>query len=868
MPELLPWHHVPTPDALLALRSSLDGLSSDQVKERRKEFGQNVFAAKRRTPVGKIFWRQVSSPLMLVLMFAIGLSVILGQALDAILAVAVVCVNVIMGFAQEYQADRSLQALKQYLPSLAHVRRDGRVLTIAATEIVPGDIMLLSTGDKITADARVCVAQALATDESALTGESREVMKTTAPVVVESVITDQASMVFAGTTVVAGSAEVLVVATANHTEFGKLAQLVIEPNEQSTPLQLELVQLTRTLVGIMLAAAVGVFILGALRGISVIEMLSTSAALAVAAVPEGLLIGVTVILTVGMRRMLRRQALVHRLLAAETLGSVNILCVDKTGTLTTGKMTVTELRCGTELVYVEHAKATTRQFLRDVFSATSARIEVNIHGLSGIQGSPTEAGILQFLTEHKAFMAESQVTVLTELPFDSIKKYSAKYVRADGQDKLLVLGAPEIVLSRCSISDSLRREYHDTLQDMVRRGLRVVLLATKSVTLTDLSEDQVIDLVPVGMLGLRDPLRTTALPAMREAQLAGIRVMMLTGDHAGTALTVATELGLATDESQILTGQMLSELSDSELAERLRSVNVCARIQPEQKLRIVQILKSLGYIVAMTGDGVNDAPALRAADVGVAVGSGTEVAKDTADMVILDNNVKSIIAAVSEGRIIFDNLRKLVTYLLTFSLSEVALITGILILGFPVPFAPVHILWINLITDGLPSLALAFEGGEKSVMHEAPRARREPIISQGLRGLMLCSGAVAVIGLLLLYFVLHQASYPLDVIRTMLWLALGLDSLLAIYPLRSLRQPFWKLPSFQNPVLLAAVLSGVALLVVPILLPVTRNVLGLVTLQLPEIALVIGFVAIKILIIELCKAWFLFDVRKPRAVVS
>jgi len=373
-----------------------------------------------------------------------------------------------------------------------------------------------------------------------------------------------------------------------------------------------------------------------------------------------------------------------------------------------------------------------------------------------------------------------------------------------------------------------------------------------------------LDLRVVGLVGLHDPLRPHARDTVEQATAAGVRVVMITGDHPATAITIATELGLPTAPENLITGSDLEKLSDLDLQTRLRTVSVFARVLPEQKLRIVKALQTLGYAVAMTGDGVNDAPALRAAEIGVAVGSGTEVAKETADMVILDNDVRSIIAAIKQGRIIFDNIRKVVTYLLTFSLSEVVLIAGILVLGLPVPFSPLHILWINLVTDGLPSVALAFEPGERDIMREPPRAKTEPLITRGMRQLMAQVGVVAVGGLLLVYVPLHAAGYSLETLRTLLFLALGLDSLLAIFPLRSLRQPFWQLPSFKNPVLSLALVFGFVMLLSPVVLKPLHGAFGFVTLQPSDVLLVIAIAIVKIGLIELGKLYFLRDIRKVK----
>lgn len=458
--------------------------------------------------------------------------------------------------------------------------------------------------------------------------------------------------------------------------------------------------------------------------------------------------------------------------------------------------------------------------------------------------------------------------MINELPFDSKKKFSAKLLRDNGRERALVMGAPDVLLAQCDLDDQSIRSYRSTLEEMTGRGLRVILLAEKILKSSgDFTVEKLVDLTPVGLVGLRDPLRPLAKETIDQATAAGVRVVMITGDHPATAAAIAKELGLPTEPENIVLGSELAAMNDQQLLDRLRLVSLFARVLPEQKLRIVKSLQNLGYSVAMTGDGVNDAPALRAADIGVAVGSGTEVAKETSDIVILDDDVSSIVAAIREGRIIFDNIRKVIAYLLTFSLSEVVLIAGILALGLPVPFAPLHILWINLVTDGLPSVALAFEPGERDIMKEAPRLRGEPIITDGMRRLMIFSGAIAVVGLLLLYIPLYQAGYDMDILRALLFLSLGLDSLLAIYPLRSLRQPFWKVPSFKNPQLLGAVGLGLGLLIAPLVIPQLREIFNFAVLSPTHVGIVVGVAIAKILLIEVGKAWFLFDVRKPRQIL-
>ncbi len=865
MQELLPWHHMSSQDVLLAFHSSKNGLRSQVVKRLQNEYGSNRIQVEKPTSSLRILFRQAASPLMLVLGLALVLSLVLGKVSDAVLTLAVIGVNVLMGFIQEYKADRALHALRTFLPNSATVRRDGKVVNLTSDQIVPGDILILAAGAKITADARLVSVFEFATNESALTGESNEVVKFVHVVATETPVADRTSMIFAGTTVVSGRAEAVVVATGATTEFGKVTKLVSATNE-STPLQQELLRLSRWLVAVMCSACVLIFILGVTRGVSMLEMLSTAAALAVAAVPEGLLVSVTVILTVGMRRMLKRRALVQRLVAAETLGSVTVLCVDKTGTLTTGVMSVAELRLATDRVDVDRPSSQARGLLEALLAVNGAQVDES-SGQPVITGSLTDTALMDYLLKHRDRIA-SRLDVINELPFDSKKKFAAKLVRENGRNRALVFGAPEIVLAKCDLDDQSYRAYREVIDDMTKRGLRGLLLAEQAeVKDGEFVQEKLTNLRPIGLVGLRDPLRREARATVAEAMAAGVRVILITGDHPATASVIAAELGLPVQPENVIIGSELEAMNENQLADKIRRVSVFARVIPEQKLRIVKSLQSLRYSVAMTGDGVNDAPALRAADIGVAVGSGTEVAKETADMVILDNDVSSIIAAIREGRIVFDNIRKVVAYLLTFSLSEVALIAGLLVLGLPIPFVPLHILWINLITDGLPSVALAFEPGEREIMQEAPRARYEPIVTDGMRRLMLFAGTISVSGLLLLYLPLHQAGYSLEALRSVLFLSLGLDSLLAIFPLRTLRQPFWRLPLLQNPRLLGAIGLGLGLLALPLLLPALREIFGLVVLSRAEIGLVFGIALAKILLVEVGKAWFLFDVRKPRQVL-
>jgi Ca2+-transporting ATPase len=868
MSELLPWHHMSSQDVLLALETSASGLPQVEVQERQLRHGLNELQEDDGVSLGRIFFRQLSNPLVFVLGIAVLLSVGLGRFTEGLLTFAVMLMNALMGVLQEYRAERALQALKKFLPAEVSVRRSGQVVTVSATQIVPGDILLLATGSLVPADARVIVAKDVSANESALTGESAEVVKHASGVAVNAQLTEQSSMLFAGSMVVSGRVEAVVVAIGRATQFGKVTEMVAGVADEPTPLQAELSKLSRTLVFMMVTAAVFVFAIGLARAIPVVEIVSTAAALAVAAVPEGLLVSVTVILTVGMRRMLKRQALVRKLVAAETLGGVNVLCIDKTGTLTTGAMELVELRALTRKLSMTHFDAEGRDFLRDLRLVNSARIERHAGGEVELIGSVTEKSILRFVLAQEANVVTEGFTVTDELPFASSQKYAAVTVREPAGQRMLVLGAPDVLLEFCDLNDHELQTYHSVLEDMATRGLRVLLLANKTWQSQDvLSPGIVRDLQPIGLVGLRDPLRVSALDTLTEARNAGVRVIMITGDHPVTASAVARELDLPTDPRALLLGSELADMSDEILLTRLRTVAVCARILPEQKLRIVRGLQRLGATVAMTGDGVNDTPALRAADIGVAVGSGTEAAKESADMVILDDDVQSIVAAIREGRVIFDNIRKVLTHLLTFSMSELVFIAAVIVIGLPVPLWPLHILWINLVTDGLPSLALAFEPAEPRIMQEPPRARHTPLLSEPMRRLMVFVGILAVSSLIAIFVLFSNAGLPIATLRTLLFVSLGLDSLTAIFPLRSLRQPFWRVKLFRNPELIGAFLIGLFMLFLPIFTPGLRIIFDFSLPSLREWGLVFGLMFLKLLLIEVAKWWFLEDIRKENGVL-
>lgn len=846
MPEIFAWHAMPAQEVVTSQKSRLAGLSIAEAKERLREHGENALPRPPRKRTWSFFFRQLQSPLMLVLAVAAAISISLGHQFDAGLIFAILLLNAFLGFFQEYRADRALAKLESHLEQTTNVRRGDALVSIPSRQVVAGDIVILGAGDKVTADARILGATTCAVNEAALTGESSEVLKQSEPVSQDTAAPDRRSMVFAGTTVVTGKCEAVVVATGGTTEFGRIAGMITGVTQEATPLQNELSRLSRVIIGVALLAASGIFILGYVRGLPLLSLFGIAAALAVAVVPEGLTVALTVILTTGMRRMLAKRALVRRLVAAETLGSVNVVCVDKTGTLTTGEMSVADVRPVDEAVFL---------------SALKVFIDGKERG-SAYSKSASQTAFVGYLATLPEAKDLPEPTIIEELPFDSSRKYAARLAEINNEQALYVLGAPEVLLAQCDVSDDALARLHATLKELTNRGLRVFFLAKKAGEQSALKSEAISDLSPVGFIGLEDPLRPQAAQAIGDALRAGIRVVMITGDHPETAASIARQIGLLKNAERIVTGQELTKMSEAELVKVAGEAVIFARVLPEQKVRIVRAYQAKNLAVAMTGDGVNDAPALRAAEIGIALGDGTDIAKETADMVLLDNNVQVIIEAIREGRLVYDNIRKVVAYLFTFSLSEVALIGGVLLLDLPVPLVAIHVLWINLVTDGLPAMALAGEQAESDIMQEPPRSHGEPIITPALRNFMFFAGSLSVITVLVLYAGAQWAHLANDVARTLAFFALGIDSLVSVYVLRALRRPGWSVRPLSNPALPVAVLVSLGLLLVPVFIPQLRAVFLLAPLTPTLVILLLGLVLLKIVLMEAGKWWALRPVRR------
>jgi len=783
------------------------GLTTQEVEQRRREYGDNTLPSAKRTSAWGIFFNQFKNPLVYIILAAAGISLAVGEYGDFGIIMAVVLIDAVLGFIQEYQAQRTYTALKSLLKPTTTVIRDGMRQEVEVSELVPDDIVVLNAGERIPGDGQVLEALKLTVEEAILTGESEPVNKTTAA---------GENQVFMGTTVLTGRGLMRVTTTGARTELGHIATSLHEEIEDKTPLQVRLEAFSRTLTRLVLAITAAIFIVGLISGRPLLEMLRVSIILAIAAVPEGLLIAVTVILVLGMRKILKRNGLVKRLLAVETLGSVTTICTDKTGTLTEGRMQVT--RCA----------------VNDPQRALEVMVYCN-----DLEG-PVDAALWEYARKELGHdpqeMAERAERLGEEL-FSSETKFMIAASRIAGQTVHYLKGAPEIVLGMCTVSDEERERVLAQVEGWAGEGLRLLGLAYR---LDGLLGDH-SGYTWIGLVAMEDPIREGVREAIQIARTAGIQVKMITGDYRKTAERIAAMIGLVNRPDQVLDGEDLQRLSDEELAARVQDIAVFARIRPQDKLRIVRALQSRGEITAMIGDGVNDAPALKRANIGVVVGAATDVAKETADLILLDNNFKTIVAAVEEGRVIFENIRKVVAYTLSNSFAEVLLVFGAMLLGWPAPLLVAQILWIHLICDGPSDIVLGFEPKENGIMEEPPKPLNEPILNRlGLSLIAIISIVSAVAGLSIFGHYFLQHNNPAEG-RSIAFASFALNSMVYIFAYRSMRRPLFRMNRLSaNKPLIWAVVAGQILVVLPFLVPKLRQVLSIVPLHLEDWLLVVG----------------------------
>jgi Ca2+-transporting ATPase len=856
------WHTLAVDDVFRELNSSQGGLATAAAAERLDQYGPNELQAGRRVSPWRILLEQFKNVLLLILIGATGLSIATGHGTEAIVIGIIVFFAVGLGFVQEFRAERAMEALQKMAAPAATVIRDGKEAQIPARELVPGDVILLKAGDKIPADCRLIEAVNLQADEAPLTGESVPSEKQTAPVAAaETAAGDRTNIAFAGTAVTYGRGRGVVVATAMETEFGKIAGMLRDIEETRTPLQHNLDRVGRNLAIVALVIVILITVLGLLRREeqrqSITELVLFGIALAVAVVPEALPAVVTVSLAIGVQRMIKRNALVRRLPAVETLGSTSVICSDKTGTLTKDEMTAQQVYVGGRVFDVSGAgyeprgeftldgqKADPTDDLRELLRAGVLASDAQlVQGENGgpweVHGDPTEGALV--VAAAKAGLEKPKLDQefprTDEIPFDSTTKRMTTLHRAGNEVTAYVKGAPEVLLSSCStqlrdgtevpLDDAGREKVVAAAAKMAERALRVLSLARKR----GASRESVGEgLTLLGLVGMIDPARPEAKAAVEKCEAAGIKVKMITGDHPVTARAIAGELGIV-KVGRVVTGAELDRMSDDVLQKEIDAIEVFARVSPAHKLRVVGALQSRGEVVAMTGDGVNDAPALRKADIGIAMGiTGTDVTKEAAEMTLTDDNFASIVAAVEEGRGIYGNIKKYLMYLLSANIGEIGLMAGASVLGLPMPLSAVQILYVNLATDGLPALALAVDPPEDDAMRLPPRNPRTGIFTPSVVRLMILGGAWSTITNLALFIGAQHYGYSLQHAMTMTFVSLVLIQFFKAYGYRSDHQSVLHRP-FNNHWLNAAIAWEIGLLILIVYVPFLEKAFDLAPLS-------------------------------------
>jgi Ca2+-transporting ATPase len=861
-----PWHLFSAAEAAARLQvHPASGLFPDEVARRAASAGPNEIPEPRRRGPWRMLLEQFTDFMILVLIAAAIVSGFIGEAADTVAILVIVLLNGVIGFVQEYRAERAVAALKLLAAATATVRRRGTTSIVPAAQLVPGDVVLLEAGNVVPADLRVIEAAQLKVDESALTGESVPVEKWTDALADAALpLGDRRNMTYKGTVVTYGRATGVVVATGGRTELGKIADLLRADDVHKTPLQKRLVAFGQRLALAALAVCVLVFVVGVLRGEPTLLMFLTAISLAVAAIPEALPAVVTVSLALGARMMVQKRALVRRLPAVETLGSVTFICSDKTGTLTQNKMRV-------EAIYADGALRTVAPPLggdEEPWSALYPALALcndAVRGAGGsITGDPTEVALNQAAAAAGYDKAgqEHRAPRIAELPFDSDRKCMTTLHRDAHGTVAFTKGAPETVVALCEVTLTAngvvpidRQRVLGEVEQMAAKGLRVLAVATRrcdSLPATLAAETVERGLTLLGLVGLIDPPRAEALDAVALCRSAGIHPVMITGDHPATARAIAVRLGIAADGDPVVTGPELTRLSLEEFERSVARIRVYARVAPEQKIKIVRALQDQGEFVAMTGDGVNDAPALKRADIGVAMGvAGTDVAREAAHMILLDDNFATIVTAVREGRRIFDNIRHFVKFAVTCNSAEIWTIVLAPFLGLPIPLLPIHILWINLVTDGLPGLALAVEPEERDVMRRPPRPPGESIFAHGMWQHIVWVGLLmGGVSLFTQAWAYHTGSAHW---QTMVFTVLTLSQMGHVFAIRSERESLLRLGLWSNRPLLGAVALTVALQLATIYVPSLNPIFKTEPLSGSELALSLALSTVVFVAVEVEK---------------
>lgn len=829
------------------------GLSTREAEKRIKTYGLNELKHKKKKSPVLIFLSQFNDFLVWVLMGATIISGFIGDKADAITILIIVIVNAILGFVQEFRTERSLEALQEMAAPTCKAIRDGNIKVINSRELTIGDVVILEAGDRIPADGTFIDAANVVVDESLLTGESVGISKDTSKGKNEG---------YMGTIVLKGRGLLLIDSIGMETEMGKIANLLDNIEEEKSPLRERLDSLGKILVVVCVIVCVIVTALGILRGNDITEMFLLGVSLAVAAIPEGLAAIVTVALALGVSRMLKRNALIRKLPAVETLGCTSVICSDKTGTLTQNKMTVKEILTNGKIYELDKEKLSSCEKLKEAFVyCNDTNYNYDIKNIDkALMGDPTETALVKVFfkdtSEAESFIARANR--IFEIPFDSTRKMMTVIMNANGKETCYMKGAPERVLERCNavlengkikpLTAQKKKQIYSYIESMSNRALRCIAAAYKEehVVKNNSVEENLIFL---GVAGSMDPPRIEVKDAVLKCKMAGIKPVMITGDHKNTALAIAKSINICTTDDQAITGDELEKMTDEELVKRVEKLRVFARVSPNHKLRIVKAFKKNNNIVAMTGDGVNDAPAIKEADIGVAMGiSGTDVTKEAASMVLMDDNFATIVSAVEEGRIIYDNIRKFIRYLLSCNLGEVLTMFLASLFYLPNPLTPIQILFVNLATDGLPAIALGIDPADKDIMRQSPREKNEGIFARGLWEKIIVRGCLIGICTLLSFMVGRYYGMDLATCRTIALCTLVMSQLLHVFECRSERHSIFEINILSNIYLLGAAIISITMICGILYIPFLRGIFNTVALNLGQWLLVMFFSGIIFLI--------------------
>ncbi|MEK7624224.1 MAG: HAD-IC family P-type ATPase [Patescibacteria group bacterium] len=868
------WHAFSADEAIREFKSdSRSGLSEEEAKKRQQEIGFNKLPEEKQLFALKIFLEQFKSPLIYILVIAGAVTLVLKEYANTAVILGAVFLNTVFGFFQENKTSRILSELKKIVKIKARVIRNGEEKEIDQEELTPGDIILLHPGNKIPADGRLIESFDLKVNEASLTGEWFSSEKTTEVLPEKTLLVDRDSMVFMGCVVEDGRGKAIITETGLKTEIGKVAEMIKTTKEEKTSYQKKIIHLSKTIGVWIIIFSFLIFVFGVITGREFFEMLLTAVAVAVAAIPEGLPISITVILGIGMQRILKKRGLVRKMIAAETLGSTSIICTDKTGTLTKAEMQVAGIFSEAKELFTDGHKYSEEinknsseahiLALKIGMLTTEAFIENPRDELHKwiVRGRPMEKALLLAGIQagfSKKELEEEQPKI-AELFFNSVYKYSATLRRFSGGNILYVLGAPEIILKMTSLSPDNLNRLNQKIDSLASRGSRILGCAYKKIPNSESKISNLSDLCNemtfVAFIALHDPIREEVKESIKICRQAGMRPIIVTGDHRLTAKAIAEELELPAKEENIIDGSELEKLSEEEFRKRLNEIEIYARVEPRQKLKIIQAWQERGEVVAMTGDGINDAPALKKADIGVALGSGTDVAKEASDLIILTDNFSVIVAAVEEGRIIIDNIRKTVTLLVSQCFSEIILIGASIVGGLPLPILPVQILWENLIEGSPQGIALAFEPKEKNVMERKPEHPNNPLLTIPMKTIIFGFGIFTDLILLGLFLYLLKTEMPLSEIRTVIFAALAIDSVFYAFSCKNLRKNIWQYNPFSNLYLVGCVIFSLGMLFLAIYFPFFQNLLKTMPLSFYDWTLILGLGIMNFVLIEITK-WF------------